>query len=153
MSVSIILHPPLAIVNLVFLKTTLMQYYIQWDFFNDVVVKNLPEMQEMHVRSLGWEDPLKEEAATHSSVLAWKVPWREEPGGPSPKMWLRDRYNWVLLMIYNETHPFRWIVLMHFHRCIQPSNWHHSKDTEHLDHPQKLKTHLPLQTSIPFSQL
>jgi len=38
-------------------------------------------MQEMQVRSLGWEDLLEEEMATHSSILAWKIPWTEEPGG------------------------------------------------------------------------
>ena len=38
-------------------------------------------MQEMRVRSLGWEDSLEEEMATHSSILAWKIPWTEEPGG------------------------------------------------------------------------
>ena len=37
--------------------------------------------QEMQVLSLGWEDPLEEEMATHSSVLAWEIPWTEEPGG------------------------------------------------------------------------
>ena len=41
------------------------------------VVNNLPAMQ---VLSLGWEDPLEKEMATHSSILAWKIPWREEPG-------------------------------------------------------------------------
>ena len=47
-------------------------------------VKYLPavqEVQEMQVRSLGQEDPLEEEMATHSSILAWIVPWTEEPGG------------------------------------------------------------------------
>ena len=39
------------------------------------------EMQKMLVRSLGQEDPLEEEMATHSSILAWKIPWTEEPGG------------------------------------------------------------------------
>ena len=38
-------------------------------------------MQETWVRSLGWEDPLEEEMATHSSILAWEIPWTEEPGG------------------------------------------------------------------------
>ena len=38
-------------------------------------------MQEMQVWSLGWEDPLEKEMATHSSMLAWKTPWTEEPGG------------------------------------------------------------------------
>ena len=45
------------------------------------VVKNLPAMQETRLRSLGREDPLEEEMATHCSILAWKIPWTEEPGG------------------------------------------------------------------------
>ena len=44
-------------------------------------VKNLPAVQETRVRSLGWEDPLEKEMATHSSILAWKISWTEEPGG------------------------------------------------------------------------
>ena len=44
-------------------------------------VKYLPATQETQVRPLGWEDPLEEEMATCSSVLAWKIPWTEEPGG------------------------------------------------------------------------
>ena len=44
-------------------------------------VKRLPAMQETWVRSLGWEDPLEKEMATHPSVLAWKIPWTEKPGG------------------------------------------------------------------------
>ena len=44
-------------------------------------VKNLHSMQETQVRSLGGEDPLEEEMATHSSTLAWEIPWTEEPGG------------------------------------------------------------------------
>ena len=43
-------------------------------------VKNLLAMQETRVRSLGWEDPLEKEMATHSSIHAWKIPWTEEPG-------------------------------------------------------------------------
>ena len=45
------------------------------------MVKNPPAMQETWVRSLGWEDSLEEGMATHSSILAWRVPWAEEPGG------------------------------------------------------------------------
>ena len=44
------------------------------------MVKHLPAMQETWVRSLGWEDPLEKEMATHSSTLAWKIPGMEEPG-------------------------------------------------------------------------
>ena len=44
-------------------------------------VKNLPAVQETQIQSLGWEDPLEKEMATHSSILAWKISWTEEPGG------------------------------------------------------------------------
>ena len=43
-------------------------------------VKNLPAMQETQVQSLGQEDPLEKEIATHSSILVWRIPWTEEPG-------------------------------------------------------------------------
>ena len=46
------------------------------------MVKNLPGMQEMLVQSLIWSGPLEEETETHSSILAWRTPWTEEPGGP-----------------------------------------------------------------------
>ena len=45
------------------------------------MVKHLPAMGETQVQSLGQEDPLEKEMATHSSTLAWKIPWMEEPGG------------------------------------------------------------------------
>ena len=44
------------------------------------VVKNLPAMQEPRVQPLGWEDPLEKGIATHSSILAWRIPWTEKPG-------------------------------------------------------------------------
>jgi len=44
------------------------------------MVKNLPAMQETQVRSMGWEDPLEKEMANHSTILAWRIPWTEEPG-------------------------------------------------------------------------
>ena len=45
------------------------------------LVENLPAMQKTWVRSLCWEDPLEEEMRTHSNILAWRIPWTEEPGG------------------------------------------------------------------------
>ena len=45
------------------------------------MVKNPPAMREMRVQSLGQEDPLEKDIATHSSILAWRIPWKEEPGG------------------------------------------------------------------------
>ena len=50
-------------------------------FPGGVVVKNPPAMQDTRVWSLGQEDPLEEEMATHSSILVWEIPWTEEPGG------------------------------------------------------------------------
>ena len=44
------------------------------------MVKCLPVLREIQVQSLGWEDPLEKEMATHSSILAWRIPWIEEPG-------------------------------------------------------------------------
>ena len=55
--------------------------YIYWASLGAQTVKNLPAMQETLVQSLGWEGPLKEGMATPSSVLAWRIPQTEEPGG------------------------------------------------------------------------
>ena len=57
------------------------------------MVKNPPTMQEMQVRSLGGEDPLKKEMATHTSILAWEIPWTEEPGGLQSMGLQRVGYN------------------------------------------------------------
>ena len=48
---------------------------------NAPMLNNLPAMLEMWVQSVGWEDPREKEMATHSSILAWEIPWTEEPGG------------------------------------------------------------------------
>ena len=50
-------------------------------FPDDLAVKNPPAMQETWMRSLHWEDPLEKKMATHPSVLAWKLPWTDEPAG------------------------------------------------------------------------
>ena len=50
------------------------------NFLRSLAVKNLPAMQETQVQSLGPENPLEEEMATHSSILAWEIPWTEESG-------------------------------------------------------------------------
>ena len=57
-------------------------------------VKRLPAMQETRVRSLGREDPLEKEMATHSSILAWRIPWTEEPDGLQSTGWQRVRHDW-----------------------------------------------------------
>ena len=68
--------------------------HVLWGFPGGSVVKNPPakqEMQKTQVQSLGREDPLKEEMATHSSTPAWKIPWTEEPGGPQS----RELQSWM----------------------------------------------------------
>ena len=49
----------------------------------------MQETEAMRVQSLGWEDPLEEEMATHSSILSWRIPWTEEPGGLQSMGWQR----------------------------------------------------------------
>ena len=53
---------------------------MMWAFLAAQMVKNLPARQETRVPSLSGEDPLEEEMVTHSNILAWKIPWAEEPG-------------------------------------------------------------------------
>ena len=55
-----------------------------WAFLVAQMVKNLPVNPETQVKSLDWEDPLKNEMATYSIILAWRMPWPEEPGGLQP---------------------------------------------------------------------
>ena len=57
------------------------------------MVKALPAMLETQVRSLGWEDPLEKGKATHSSILAWRITWTEEPGGLQSMGLQRVRYD------------------------------------------------------------
>ena len=59
------------------------------------MVKRLSAVQETRVRSLGWEDPLQKEMAVHSSILAWKIPWTEEPGGLQSMGLPTVRYDWA----------------------------------------------------------
>ena len=58
-------------------------------------VKNLPAMQETKVQSLGWEDPLEKRMATHSSILAWRILWTEEPHGLQSLGLQRVGHDWV----------------------------------------------------------
>ena len=67
--------------------------YYGTSFLLAQTTKNLPAMQENWVRSLGWEAPLKKGMATHSSILAWKIPWTEEPDGLQSPGLQRVRHN------------------------------------------------------------
>ena len=57
------------------------------------VVRNLPAVWETQVQPLDWKDPLEEGMATHPSILAWRIPWREEPGG----LWSIESQSWIQL--------------------------------------------------------
>ena len=63
-------------------------------------LKHLPPMRETWVWSLGQEDPLEKEMATHSSILAWRIPWTEEPGELQSTGSQRVRHDWVTLLTY-----------------------------------------------------
>ena len=84
-------------------------------------VKNLSEMQKNRVQSLGWEDPLEKEMTTHSSILAWRIPWTEEPGGlQSMRSW-RIRHDLA-------TNTFIFIFqLLYVEKCEGPKReeWSH----------------------------
>ena len=67
-------------------------------------IKHLPAVQENWVRSLGWEDPLEKERAIHSSTIAWKIPWTEEPGGLQSMGSQRVGHDWATslsLLLYS----------------------------------------------------
>ena len=67
----------------------------EWAFVVAQTVKHLPAMLETWVQSPGWEDPLEKEMATHSSILAWKIPWMEESGGLQSPGSQRVRHDWA----------------------------------------------------------
>ena len=69
-------------------------------------VKRLPAMRKTRVLSLGWEDPLEKETATHSSILAWKIPRTEEPSGLQSMGSQRVRHAWTYTYTQTHTHTF-----------------------------------------------
>ena len=68
------------------------------------MVKNLPAMQETWVECLGWEDPLGKGMTTHISILAWKIPWTEEPGGLQSMVLQRVGHNWATSLSFFHFH-------------------------------------------------
>ena len=67
--------------------------YLEWASLVAQTIKNPPTMQETKVQSLGWEDPLEKGMAIHTSILIWRIPWTEEPGGLQSKELQRVRHN------------------------------------------------------------
>ena len=87
---------PMSCLSLILFKMWLIPFlFIKANFVIGIpwwfTVKSLPAMQETWVLSLGWQDPLEKEMATHSSILAWKIPRMEETGGPQSRWLLSSR--------------------------------------------------------------
>ena len=93
-----------------------------WDLRASLVaqiVKKPPAMQETRVQSLGWEDPLGEGMATHSSILAWKIPWTEEPGGLQSTGLRRAGHDWSYLACMHVRHR-QWSRLLKIWEATLP---------------------------------
>ena len=76
-------------------------------------------MKETWVQSLGWEDPLKKEMATHSSILFWKIPWTEEPGGLQSKGSQRAEHDLAhVLLIFTFKYSFLFVGSLRIFCCL-----------------------------------
>ena len=92
-------------------------------------VKNLPAVQETWVQSLGWEDPLEKEMATHSSILAWKISWTEEPGGLQSMGSQRVGHDWatntsILWHCLSLGLEWNWLFPVFDHCWVFQVYWH-----------------------------
>ena len=98
-------------VKKIFLETwnLITMFTHTWGFLVAQMVKNLPAMQETWVPSLGWEDPLEKGMDTHSRILAWRIPWAEEPGRQQSMGSQRVRYGWAT----------NTVLLPHIHRRVK----------------------------------
>ena len=123
-------------------------YIYIWDSLVAQMVKCLPAMWETWVRSLGGEDPLEKEMATHSSILTWEIPWTEEAGGLESMGSQRVRNNWVT----NFHFQGKWIRRrMKKCRREQSTHWAHWLQTILMAtvHPScPLSSHRPSQWAL-----
>ena len=71
----------------------------KWASLVAQIVKNPPAMRETWVQSLGWEDPLEKGMATHTTIIAWRIPWVEEPGGSMESQ--RVGHDWTTIFLYS----------------------------------------------------
>ena len=89
-------------------------------------LKHLPAMREAWVRSLGQEDPLEKEMATHSSILAWRIPWTEEPGGLQSTGSQRVGHDWATSLHFTSQFtgclPITWAKREYNHFYLIPSS-------------------------------
>ena len=106
--------------------------YYGTSFLLAQTTKNLPAMQENWVRSLGWEAPLKKGMATHSSILAWKIPWTEEPDGLQSPGLQRVRHNWMT-NTFTFTLSSQWVLHLILLVCILKTFKTHFTDSLKLE--------------------
>ena len=131
-------------------KTVFWKTYIDMAFLVAQRVKRLPTMQETRVQSLGQEDPLEKEMATHSSTLAWKIPWSEKPGRLQSMGSQRVGHDWVTsIHFYIDIHIYtiKYFLSTCFYfytdKCI-----HSHIQTMHLIHVNQDHVHYSLPEII-----
>ena len=117
---SLVFTPPQWMLTWLTVPWTMYRHF--WASLVAQLVKNLPVMQETWVRSLGWEDPLEEGMATHSSILAWRIPWTGEPGGLQSMGSQRVGHDWLstawfALSLYILYFTAR-LIMLHFHNDL-----------------------------------
>ena len=117
------------------------------------MVKRLPTMWETQVRSLGWEDPLEKEMATHPSILAWEIPWTEDPvrlqsiGVAERWTRLNDFTFLFLRSVENKVFFFLQFLPLIFSPCFASEQWGWSSTSPELEHRRKSRVHRSLQVS------
>ena len=92
-----------------------------------LLVKNLPAIRGTWVQFLGWEDRLEKEMTTHSSILAWRIPWTEEPGGLQPMSKVRHEWDCAYMRVRAHTHTHTCLKVT-IYACSKTQNVHIRKD-------------------------
>ena len=117
------------------------------------MVKNLPAMPETWVLSQGWEDPLKKGMATHSSILAWRIPWTEEPGRLQSMGSQRVRHAWTTFIHVTSLHDGKEHQEENIHHCgKEDSGFLRDVSCEcGVCSQWREMTHSPLCCSTPFA--
>ena len=96
-------------------------------------VKNLPVVQETWLQSLDWEDPLEKGIVTHYSILAWRIPWTEEPGGLQSigslrHDWVTNTFIFAIILLHDLTYIFQFLLLELIPNSLNSlKNWNFSE--------------------------
>ena len=106
----------------VFWVNALASQWLLWASLVAQMVKNLPAIREIWVWSLGQEDPLVKGMATHSSILSWRIPWTEEPGGLQSLVLQRVGQDWVRFGQDWVTNTFTFHLVLTSQRSLKPSS-------------------------------